>query len=159
MILPIINHPHPILRKKTAEMPDLKDPEIKRMALDMLETLDAVGGLGLAAPQVGSSMRLSVIKLDGKSYVLLNPKIKSKSLRKEIAEEGCLSFPGLYFPVKRHKKVKVQAFDLDGKTIEISAEGLLARAFQHEIDHLDGVLFIDRNKSYKKYQQNERKKN
>jgi peptide deformylase len=83
-----------------------------------------------------------------------NPKFKSKSLRKDIIEEGCLSFPGLFFPVKRHKKVKVEAMDQAGEKIIIEAEGMLSRALQHEIDHLDGVLYIDRNKSYKKYQKN-----
>ena len=150
MILPIITYPDSILTKKTEEVADFNDPEIRRLALDMLETLDAVNGLGLAAPQIGRSLRICVIKYDGKSYVLINPKFKSKSLRKDILEEGCLSFPGMFFPVKRHKKAKVEAIDQHGKKITIQAEGMLARALQHEIDHLDGVLFISRNKSYKK---------
>lgn len=111
----------------------------------MLETMEETENcLGLAAPQVGASVRLCVFKLGGKTYILINPKFKSKSWKKEIVEEGCLSFPGKYIPVKRSAKVKVEALDRNGKKITISGSGLLARALQHEIDHLDGILFIKR---------------
>lgn len=145
MILPILTYPNDILRKKTDKIKDPKDPEIKRLILDMLETMKENGNaLGLAAPQVGSSVRLCIIRLDSKNYILINPEIKSKSIRKEIMEEGCLSFPGEYLPIKRHKKVKVKALDRKGNEIIIKADGILSRALQHEIDHLDGMLFIDR---------------
>jgi peptide deformylase len=145
MILPIIEYPNPILKKKAEIIEDPKSPEIKELVLDMIETMEANGNaLGLAAPQVGKSVRLCIIILDGKKYILINPEIKSKSLRKEVMEEGCLSFPGEYLLIKRNKKVKVEALDRHGKKIEVKAEGMLARAFQHEIDHLNGVLFIDR---------------
>jgi peptide deformylase len=144
MVLPILTYPNPLLKKKTETIEDPKSPEIKELIFDMLETLKDANGMGLAAPQVGKSVRLCVIKCDRKTYILINPKIKSKSLRKETLEEGCLSFPGEYIPIKRHKKVKVTAFDRHGKKIEIKAEGILSRALQHEIDHLDGVLFIER---------------
>ncbi|HRZ95767.1 MAG TPA: peptide deformylase [Candidatus Moranbacteria bacterium] len=144
MVLPILTYPNVILKKKAEKIKDPKDPEIKELVFDMLETLEKNNGLGLAAPQVGKSVRLCVIKLDGKTYVLVNPKIKSKSWKKEIIEEGCLSFPGQFMPIKRSKKVKVEAQDKNGEKIKIEAEGLLARAFQHEIDHLDGILFVER---------------
>lgn len=145
MILPILNYPNPLLAKKAEKIKDPKDQEIRELVLDMLETLkDAQNGMGLAAPQIGRSVRLCVIIFQGKNYILINPKIKSKSFSKETIEEGCLSFPGQYVPIKRHKKVTVEALDRQGNEIEITAEGILSRAFQHEIDHLDGVLIIDR---------------
>jgi peptide deformylase len=111
----------------------------------MLETMEAAqNSVGLAAPQVGKSIALCIIKLEGKTHILFNPKIKSKSWKKEIQEEGCLSFPGKFILVKRNAKVKVEAQDRTGKKINLKGEGLLARAFQHEIDHLNGVLYIDK---------------
>lgn len=145
MILPIITYPSPILKKKTEVIKDPKDPKIKELIFDMLETLENTPeGAGLAAPQVGSSVRLCVIKFEGRIHILINPKIKSKSLRKEVLDEGCLSFPGKFLPIKRHKKVTVKAVGRNGEKIELKAEGILSRAFQHEIDHLDGILFIER---------------
>jgi len=143
-LLPIITYPNPILQKKTTKIKDAKNPEIKELILDMLETLEQNSGVGLAAPQVGKSLRLCVIKLAGRTHILINPKIKSRSWRKIIAEEGCLSFPGQFIPIKRSSAVKVKAENRTGKTVVISAEGLFSRALQHEIDHLDGILFIDR---------------
>lgn len=145
MILPIITYPNPILKKKTETVKDPKDPKIKELIFDMLETLEQTPeGMGLAAPQVGSSVRLCVIRFEGKTYILINPKIKSKSLRKETLEEGCLSFPGKFLPIKRSKKVTIKAVGRNGEKIEIKAEGIFSRALQHEIDHLDGILFIER---------------
>jgi peptide deformylase len=142
--LPIITYPNPILLKKTKKIKDPKAPEIKALVLDMLETMEVQGGLGLAAPQVDSSVRLCVIKLDGKTHILINPEIKSRSWRKVVSEEGCLSFPGQFIPVKRSRSVKVRAQDRTGKIINIAADGILSRALQHEIDHLDGILYIER---------------
>jgi peptide deformylase len=145
MKLPILTYPNQILRQKAKKVKDIKSPEIKELVLDMLETMEKNGNaLGLAAPQVGKSIRLCVVKLEGKTYILINPKITSKSWKKELGEEGCLSFPEKFIPVKRYGKVKVSALDLEEKKIVISATDLLARAFQHEIDHLNGVLFIDK---------------
>lgn len=142
--LPILIYPNPLLKKKAEKIKDPKDPAVRELIFDMLETMKKNNGLGLAAPQVGKLIRLCVIKFEKKTYILINPKIKSKSWSKEIAEEGCLSFPGRFIPVKRSKRVKVSAYDKTGKKISLEAEGLLARAFQHEIDHLDGILYIDR---------------
>jgi len=148
--LPILTYPNPILEKKTKKIKDPKAPEIKALILDMLETMSQNNGLGLAATQVGYSIRLCVIKLDGKTHILLNPEIKSRSWKKVIAEEGCLSFPGQYIPIKRSVSVKVKAMDKNGKEINLKAAGLFARALQHEIDHLDGILFISREVKKKK---------
>jgi peptide deformylase len=145
MILPILTYPNKILRQRTHEIKDIRDPAIRELILDMLETMEKSGNaLGLAAPQVGKSVRLCIIKLDGKTHILINPKIKSKSWKKEMGEEGCLSFPEKFILVKRSAKVKVQTLDKNGKKNIIKATGLLARALQHEIDHLNGVLFIDK---------------
>lgn len=145
MILPILIYPDDILRKKSEKIKDPKSQEIRELVLDMLQTMEDNGNaLGLAAPQVGASVRLCIIKLDRKTHILINPKIVSKSWKKEISEEGCLSFPGKFIPVKRHRKVTVKTLDKNGEKITIKAEGIFARALQHEIDHLDGILFIDR---------------
>lgn len=142
----LILYPNPILRQKARKITkeEIQSPEIQELIFDMLEVMEKNEGVGLAAPQVGKSLRLCIIKKDGQTFILINPKIKSKSWSKEIAEEGCLSFPGKFLPVKRSRRVKVAALDKEGKKIILKGEELLARAFQHEIDHLDGILFIDR---------------
>ncbi len=145
MIMPILIYPNDILRKKNEKIKDSKAPEIKALIFDMLETMEASGNaLGLAAPQVGASVRLCIIKINGKTHILINPKIAARSWKKEISEEGCLSFPGKFIPIKRNYKVTVKTLNKNGEKIIIKAEGLFARALQHEIDHLDGVLFIDK---------------
>ena len=143
-ILPIVLYPDPRLKKKTQEIKNPKDPLIQELIFDMLETMKENNGMGLAATQVGKLVRLCVIRFERKTYILINPVIKSKSWGKELADEGCLSFPGQFIPIKRSKKVKVVAQNRAGKIVEIEAEGLLARALQHEIDHLDGILYIER---------------
>jgi peptide deformylase len=110
----------------------------------MIPLMEAERGIGLAAPQVGWGVRLLLASPDGdrtKPIVLINPEIVKKS-GSEWGEEGCLSFPGIYGDVLRAKKVTVRATDLDGKAIELEAEDLFARVLQHEIDHLDGILFV-----------------
>lgn len=144
MVYPIIKYPNPILRKKSREIKNPTDPAVGQLILDMVKTLRANKGLGLAAPQIGENVKLCVIELDNELFILINPEIK-KYYGKEIEmEEGCLSFPGKFLPVKRYEKVKIKAVDTNGKKIIIRAKGLLARAFQHEIDHLNGELYIDR---------------
>lgn len=149
-VLPIITYPNKILEAKTKKVADIKSPEIKELVFNMLETLETNKGLGLAANQVGKSLRLCVIKFEGKTYILINPRYKSRSWKKVAFEEGCLSFPGLFFPVKRHAKVTVEAQDRKGNKITVKAGGLLSRALQHEIDHLDGVLFTSRKTKIRK---------
>lgn len=117
--------------------------EITSLIDDMLETMHKANGVGLAAPQIGKNVRLAVIDIGEGPLILINPVILKKT-GKENADEGCLSFPGLSEKVERAVKVIAEATDEEGNLYEIEAEGLLARAIQHEIDHLDGVLFVDR---------------
>lgn len=149
-ILKIIKYPDPILRKKTAKIKDPLAPEIRKLIPQMLEAMRNNNGMGLAAPQIGKSLRLCVIEEGGIVYVLINPKIHSTSRKKVTLEEGCLSFPGQFISISRAEKVKVRCLDESGKKVKIKAAGLLARALQHEIDHLDGILMIDRVKKAKK---------
>ena len=129
MILPIITYPNKVLREKTKTIKKPQDKEIQSLIFDMLETMENNGNaLGLAAPQINQSVKLCIIKLDGKTHILINPKITRKSWKKEIGEEGCLSFPGKFIPVKRHRKVTVKALDKNGEEITIKADGLLSRA-------------------------------
>jgi len=147
-MLKILKYPNDFLRQKAKEVEDFRKPELAKLVFDMVKTMEIEKGIGLAAPQVGSDLRICVAKVDNVPYILINPKIKSKSRKKEIFEEGCLSFPGKFFPVERPVKVKIKARDISGKKIKIKAEGLLARVLQHEIDHLDGILVIDRAVKY-----------
>lgn len=150
-VLKIITHPNPILRKKSDEIKDkdLKSATIKRLLLDMEATMIKKDGVGLAAPQVSKNIRAIVVSRNKKTIFLVNPKITRKSWAQEIDEEGCLSVLTtkgeiIYGRVKRHKKVNCIYLDQNGKKQKIAAENLLARVLQHEIDHLDGILFIDR---------------
>ncbi len=149
-LLPILEAPHPLLKAK-AEPVDAGDPTLRRLADDMLETMYAAPGIGLAAPQVGVLKRLFVADLANKKkgeepapIILLNPEIGWRSDEEVTLEEGCLSLPGQFADVLRPRAVRVRYQDLEGAAREIEAEGLLARCLQHELDHLDGVLFIDR---------------
>jgi len=133
-----------ILRQKNAEIAEITE-EIKQLAQDMLETMYAAPGVGLAAPQVGKSLKMCVIDVspDKKSpIVLINPEIISGE-EKIAAEEGCLSFPGLYEEIKRFGKIIAKYTDISGKRKQIKAEGFMAKAIQHELDHLNAKLFID----------------
>ncbi|OGR62378.1 MAG: peptide deformylase [Elusimicrobia bacterium GWB2_63_22] len=138
-----------ILAKKTKKVDfGAFRKELPALLADMFETMDFVGGAGLAANQVGLDLRLAVIKIQREgeeplSIVIINPEIVEKS-GSMYEEEGCLSFPGLFARVRRAAKVKVRAINEKGLPIEINAEGLFAKALQHEVDHLDGVTFVDR---------------
>jgi|SRR3989338_5581964 len=144
MIREIKKYPEAVLRKKAEEIKEIT-PEIKELAEDMTETMlkserDAVG---LAAPQVGVSIRMFVAQTRNGPGVFINPEISKKS-GKEAVEEGCLSLPGLWLKVKRAKEIELEAIDINGKKIKTKAVGLFARILQHEIDHLNGVLIIDK---------------
>ncbi|MDQ6886485.1 MAG: peptide deformylase [Gemmatimonadota bacterium] len=131
----------PILRQETRVVDEVTT-ETRRLIADMFATMYAAKGIGLAAPQVGRSERVSVIDVDGARYVIINPEILSADgLQK--GEEGCLSIPEVYGEVERAKHVVVRALDGDGQPFELEATDLLARCLQHEIDHLHGKLFID----------------
>ena len=132
-----------ILREKCPEIKEIT-PEILRLIDDMVETMHSADGIGLAAPQIGIPKRLVVIDIqEGDIMVLVNPRVVEQS-GEDLAIEGCLSFPGLYGEVPRASRVKVEAMNKDGEIVVVDADGLLARALQHEIDHLNGVLFVDR---------------
>ena len=145
-LLPIRILGDPVLRKPAAPV-EAVDDELRRLVDDMFETMYHADGVGLAAPQVGISRRVLVIDTheDGSVPIaLINPEILETSPETERGEEGCLSIPGLRDVVERAANVVVQALDPQGNTVRIEGSTLLARALQHEIDHLDGVLFIDR---------------
>jgi len=146
-ILPILTPPNPILRAKTRPVGP-GDAELVRALLpQMLATMYAAPGIGLAAPQVGHGIRVAVVDLmvDEKRapFTLINPEITGVSEEWATREEGCLSLPGQYADVSRPARVKVRYLDQEGAKQEIEADGLLAACLQHEIDHLDGVLFVD----------------
>lgn len=148
-ILDIVYYGDPRLEKLSEPVNEVT-PETRRFVKDMFETMYFTNGVGLSAPQVGVNQRILVIDCSGGSdrdqqIALVNPVILSSS-GEQKGPEGCLSFPGLFAEVTRPNAVKVKGLDLDGKAVEIEGEGLLARALHHEIDHLDGVLFIQRMK-------------
>ena len=147
MPLEILKYPHPVLAGKADAVSDVTD-EIRELAAAMAETMYENQGIGLAAPQVGRSIRLVTIDLSGPEkredlIVLVNPVVTAAAGEQED-EEGCLSVRNYRSVVRRAATVTVEALDLDGKPFRIDADGLLAVCLQHEIDHLDGVLFIDR---------------
>ena len=134
-----------ILRKKSRKI-EVIDDRIKKLAEDMFDTMHKFDGLGLAGVQVGILKRIIVIDLydDVSKFCLINPEIIEKSEETAEVEEGCLSYPNQFGKVVRSVKVKVKALDLDGKKVTLEAEGLLAQALQHEIDHLNGEVFKDK---------------
>jgi peptide deformylase len=146
-LLEIRRYPDPGLQKKAEPIKDL-DPSLKTLIEDMIETMYHAPGIGLAATQVGKPVRVIVFDLhpreEGRNpSCLINPEIVETE-GEQILEEGCLSVPEYFSEVKRNAKVKVRGLDPGGKPVEICGEGVLATVLQHEIDHLDGILFIDR---------------
>ena len=146
MILPIITHPDPRLRipSKSFSLDELHAPETQTFIDDLVETMKAKDGIGIAAPQTGVNKRIIVVQTEKGVGIFVNPKIVSASLRKVPFEQGCLSVPGVYGIVLQHKSVKIKAWDRHGEKVRFKATGLTSFIFQHEIDHLDGVLFIDK---------------
>ncbi len=142
----ILREPSPDLRKKSKpiEMVELASTNTQTFLAELAETMKHADGVGIAAPQVGVQKRVIIVQTPNGPEAFVNPKIVSSSLRKVESEEGCLSVPGVFGIVKRHQKVKVKALDRHGKKQLRKASGLEAIIFQHEIDHLDGVLFIDK---------------
>lgn len=153
MILKIVKYPEPVLQKAGEEVAEFDD-ELRNFVADMFETMYASQGIGLAAQQVGVARRITVIDLSqgkdpAQKLVLVNPKVIHKE-GKQYEEEGCLSFPEIREKVSRAAKVTVKAQNENGEWFEMDGEELLARAFQHEIDHLDGILFIFRMSALKR---------
>jgi len=143
-VLKVRKYGDPLLRRRAAPVREIT-PEIRRIVTDMVETMYDEVGIGLAAPQVGISLRLMVVgdEKTPEARALVNPIIAEQG-GEVTSEEGCLSLPGIFAPVTRAEWVKLEAQDLDGKPVSIRARGLAARVYQHEMDHLDGVLLIDR---------------
>lgn len=139
----IVKHPDPVLREKAKPVPKVT-PNIQKLLTDMAETMYDAPGVGLAAPQIGISKRVIVIDVgdDNGLIEMVNPEIVDAS-GEQLGPEGCLSIPGLQGDVKRKERVKVKGWNRDGEEYVVEASGYLARAFQHEIDHLNGVLYID----------------
>lgn len=147
MLLKIVKYPEPVLSQPGEPVTEFDD-ELRKFVADMFETMYSAQGIGLAAPQVAVSKRITVIDLSmGKDpkekLVLINPEVIERE-GKQYEEEGCLSFPDIREKVSRAAKVRIRAQDEKGKWFEMDGDELLARAFQHEIDHLDGVLFLFR---------------
>lgn len=143
MILEIRKYGDPVLKKESKDV-EVIDENIKRIIEDMVDTMRDASGVGLAAPQIGINLNIVVIEVEDQLRKLINPVIIEKSKEEEIVEEGCLSIPGIWEKVKRAKSVKVRYLNEDGEQIEEAGEELLARAFQHELDHLKGVVFVER---------------
>lgn len=138
----IVKYPNPILNRSSQGVGEVTE-EIRQLARDMTETQRANQGAGLAAPQINISKRIITVQLKDGPRAFLNPEIVERSKETEVGEEGCLCLPGVYLKIKRAKQVKIAAQDLEGRNIEIKTEGLQARIFQHEIDHLNGILILD----------------
>lgn len=135
-----------VLRRRAEEIVDIDD-ELRRTIRDMFETMYDAEGIGLAGPQVGLERRVIVVDVredDAIPFALVNPRIVEEAREKDKAEEGCLSIPGVSGVVERSTRVVVEALSENGEPVRMEAEGLLGRCLQHEIDHLDGVLFLDR---------------
>jgi len=133
----------PVLKTKAETVIELNQ-EIKKLIQDMKETMLENDGVGLASPQVGVSKRVIIVQTGEGIQGFINPKIIKQGKEKTFDEEGCLSVPGLRLKIKRSKNIEVETWDENGREIKIKAEGIVARTFQHEIDHLDGILFSDR---------------
>jgi peptide deformylase len=147
----IITLPDPVLKKKARKVSEF-GPDLQRLIDDMVETMREAPGVGLAAPQVNVSMRVIVVEfgdeedeeIPAKLFTIVNPEITRQSQETVMGIEGCLSIPGILGEVERSSSVTLKGFNRHGKPIRIKANGWLARIFQHEVDHLDGVLFVDR---------------
>ncbi len=154
MILPVKIYGSEVLRKKAEKVTNF-DEELSKLVNNMVETMYKAPGIGLAAPQVGVSKRVFVADIStpekkDKLYVLINPEILKFSEEKDKMEEGCLSIPEIYENVVRPTGIVIKAQNLEGEEFTLTAEGLLARCFQHEFDHLNGILFVDRVSSFRK---------
>ncbi|MGH8003419.1 MAG: peptide deformylase [Limisphaerales bacterium] len=147
MVLEIRKYGDPVLRQK-AQTVTVFDEQLARLAGDMMATMEAANGVGLAGNQVGVLKQIFVadtasFELSGKKIAVVNPEIVFRSSEEAVEEEGCLSIPGVYAEMRRPKKVKLAGQNLKGEKMELDAEGMIARVFCHETDHLNGVLFID----------------
>ena len=150
-LLPVVIDPDPILRKRSeaVDVKRIKAPEFQELISDMALTMQEKDGVGLAAPQIGKNIRMIIVESKNGPMCIINPILSKNSIMKEWGQEGCLSVPNKFGEVKRHKKTTCTYVDQEKNTHTIVAHGLLARIFQHEIDHLDGILFIDKARDIK----------
>jgi len=157
-VMKITKLPEAVLREKAKKVPAI-DASIKRLISDMVETMQQADGVGLAAPQVGISLRVAVLQMPGeKPFAIINPKVVKRSGDRQVVE-GCLSVPGYQGEIKRSVSVIVKGLDQQGKEIRKKATGLLAQALEHEIDHLNGIVYVDRIESEDKLYRIESKTN
>jgi len=133
----------PVLRTPADPVGDF-DEKLRRLINDLEDTVNAPGHAGLAAPQIGISLRVFAYNIDGRIGHLVNPRLVERSAETEIEDEGCLSIPGLWFPTLRAVYAVAEGFDKYGEPLTLSGDGLMARCLQHEVDHLDGRLYVDR---------------
>ena len=146
-MLNILTNEHPLLRQKTNPVKDPTAPELKRLIKEMIETMRAAKGIGLAANQVGENLRLFIIETKDQAISFINPLITYFSEETELSEEGCLSVPDEFGFVERSKEVTLEYLDTANNEQILEAEGLLARVIQHEFDHINGILIIDKMES------------
>ncbi|MFH0852897.1 MAG: peptide deformylase [bacterium] len=148
-ILPVVQYNQKTIRLPSVEVTrqDIVSGLLNKLIKNMKDTMTAENGIGIAASQIGDNRRVIIITTKKGPEVVFNPVILNKSFRKETIEEGCLSVKGVFGPVARHRQIKVTGLNRHGETIIYQAKGLMARIFQHEVDHLNGTLFIDRAKN------------
>jgi peptide deformylase len=147
MVLPLSKLPAKILRTPTEDITFPANKDILRLVKNMITTCKAANGVGLAAPQIGKNLNMAIIYLEEMglpAFPIINPKIISSSKQQDEMEEGCLSLPGLFGKVNRPKKITVEAYNLEGEKFVITDDTFLARVLQHEIDHLNNILIIDK---------------
>ena len=149
-ILKIIKHPEKILGERSLEIKDVNDNKIQRLILEMIITMNDANGVGLDGPQVNKKIRIIIVSTKKGPIACINPEIIKKSFFKEWMEEGCLSVPGIYGVVKRYRSVTVKFTNNKGMPVIIKTYGLLSQIFQHEIDHINGTLFIKKAKNIRK---------
>lgn len=142
----IVQYDAPTIRQASAPWPqsDFPSARLDRLIRDLKDTMREENGVGIAAPQIGVNVRVILVETKSGPRVVINPKIIRRSWRKESGEEGCLSVRGVFGPIKRARQILVSGLDEQGRPVEYRAQGLLARIFQHELDHLAGTLIIDR---------------
>lgn len=143
-IRPLVYFPLPMLRQVAAPVADVRGEPIQKLARDLGATMLAANGIGLAAPQIGVGKRVIVVRMDDGFASFINPEVTDYSEHQEDGEEGCLSIPGVFGLVRRAYQAKIKGVSPTGEVVTLDADGLLARILQHEIDHLNGILFIDR---------------
>ena len=139
----LIKFPNPILKKASEKVQAFSTDELRALVRDMTETMYSNRGIGLAANQIGVGMRAFSYNIDDEVGYIINPVIAELAGEPELVDEGCLSVPGFYFPRMRHPQALVTGVDLDGNAVKLSGTGLMAQALQHEVDHLDGHLYIE----------------